>query len=92
MGNSNKPLFYVLISIFFFSFKQFNYNQLSNFNELNNLSHSPKLNTLFLQGNPIDKDPQYRNKVIILFPALTSLDSVDVVRNTLVKTLSGVKE
>jgi hypothetical protein len=45
------------------------------------------LTTVFFHGNKIEKDVQYRNKIIAMLPSLTEIDSIDVVKNPLTDLL-----
>ena len=50
-------------------------NNISSFEELNNLRHLSNLKILWLEGNPICNDKFYRNKVLNILPQLISLDN-----------------
>lgn len=66
---------------------QANDNQLESFEELKIFSKCIQLQTAFFQRNPLEKDPQYRNKVIAYIPTLTELDSIDVKPSSLTAAL-----
>ena len=50
-------------------------NNISSFEELNNLRHLSNLKILWLEGNPICNDKFYRNKVLNILPQIISLDN-----------------
>ena len=50
-------------------------NKISSFNELNNLRHLFNLKILWLEGNPICNDDNYRKKVLNILPQVKSLDN-----------------
>ena len=41
------------------------------------------LRDVFFEGNPIYKQPQYRNKIIAILHNLDSIDALDVVKSSL---------
>jgi hypothetical protein len=48
----------------------------------------PNLRDVFFEGNPIYKQPQYRNKIVAILHALETIDSLDVVRSSLTALLA----
>ena len=54
------------------------HNDISSFNELQNLKKLPALRSLWLSENPITSDPNYRLRVIHELPNLIKLDESDV--------------
>ena len=52
-----------------------NNNQVSNFKEVEKLSSNSGLLTVYLEHNPIQKDPQYRRKIKLMLPSLTQIDA-----------------
>jgi len=65
----------------------FNNNQIESFEELESLKHMNQLQAIFLYGNPIEKNPQYRNKIILELQSLTEIDSTPVVKSSIVDVL-----
>lgn len=55
-----------------------NHNQLTNYEELVELETLPVLATLYLEGNPMSRDTQYRIKVVLALPKLEQLDATPV--------------
>lgn len=55
-----------------------NSNQLSNFAELDTLKSCTKLQTLYLEHNPLAQDPQYVNKVRVAIAGITQLDALPI--------------
>ena len=64
-----------------------NNNLIDNFEEIEGIKHMNNLNTLFLDGNLIAKNVQYRNKLIAMLPSVTCIDSIDVVHSSLTDIL-----
>lgn len=56
----------------------FSSNSLVNFSELDKLSHHKNLIDIYLQGNPLSKDPQYRRKILLILPQLENIDGFPV--------------
>lgn len=52
-----------------------NGNKLSSFDELNSLRSATRLETVYLEANPLAKDPQYQAKALEILP--TSLEQLD---------------
>jgi Leucine-rich repeat (LRR) protein len=50
------------------------HNLISSFDEINKLSLCKKLKDLSLKGNPITKDPEYKEKILKMLPSLEILD------------------
>lgn len=55
-----------------------NHNQLSNWRDLAELLAAPGLKTVYLEGNPLQRDPQYRLKVKLALPSLVQIDATYV--------------
>jgi protein phosphatase 1 regulatory subunit 7 len=56
----------------------FNDNLLDNWGQLNNLQQATKLQTVYLERNPIwkdGKDVNYRRKIKLALPSLTQIDA-----------------
>lgn len=53
-------------------------NNISSFMDLQYLSKLPKLKIVWLIGNPIANDPNYRNTVIKMLPQITKLDDTEI--------------
>lgn len=54
---------------------QFNNNKVDNWADLELLSPIATLKTVYFEGNPIAKDPQYRRKVKLVLPMLKQIDA-----------------
>ena len=52
-----------------------NSNQIGNFKEVEKLAPNASLLTVYLENNPIQKDPQYRRKIKLVLPTLTQIDA-----------------
>lgn len=52
-----------------------NGNQLTNLDELNQLTDATELDTVYLEGNPLAKEKDYKQKVIQVLPMLKQLDA-----------------
>ena len=52
-----------------------NSNQIGNFKEVEKLAPNAALLTVYLENNPIQKDPQYRRKIKLVLPTLTQIDA-----------------
>lgn len=53
----------------------FNDNQIESFEEIEVLKHFPKLATVYLANNPIEKNPMYRRKIMMVSPTVTQIDA-----------------
>lgn len=53
----------------------FNNNEIDNFADLEVLRNFPKLATVYLHSNPIEKDPMYRRKIMMISPTVTQIDA-----------------
>jgi hypothetical protein len=53
-------------------------NQIADLGEVQHLAKLPRLHLLWLAENPIEKDPQYVEKVLAALPGLIQLDGHDV--------------
>jgi len=67
----------------------FNQNQLSTWEDLKQLQNSKKITCVYFEGNPIEKDPQYRNKLIAYIPNLTQIDAIPYIPNSLTAILKN---
>ena len=54
---------------------QFNDNQLEAWEDLDQLKNCIKLQTIYLERNPIWKDTAYRRKVKLALPTITQIDA-----------------
>ena len=54
---------------------QFNDNQLEAWEDLDQLKNCVKLQTIYLERNPIWKDTAYRRKVKLALPTVTQIDA-----------------
>ena len=52
-----------------------NNNQINTFAEVEKLMVNTSLATVYLEHNPIQKDPQYRRKIKLVLPNLTQIDA-----------------
>jgi ABC-type transport system involved in Fe-S cluster assembly fused permease/ATPase subunit len=59
---------------------QCNSNQIASFQEVEKLAVCSKLETVYLEHNPIFRDVQYRNKVLVVLPWLEQLDATRVLK------------
>ena len=54
---------------------QFNNNQLELWSDLDQLKKTESLNTIYLEGNPIAKDTNYRRKVKLTLSFVKQIDA-----------------
>ena len=54
---------------------QFNNNLLESWNDLDQLGKIETLKTIYLEGNPIAKDVNYRRKVKLALPSVVQIDA-----------------
>ena len=59
----------------FFFYLQFNDNQLDSWEDLDQFKSCTKLQTIYLERNPIWQDTAYRRKVKLALPAVTQIDA-----------------
>ena len=59
----------------FLSSLQFNHNQLEHWVDIDQLTESRGIKTVYFEGNPISRDPQYRRKLKLTLPSLTQIDA-----------------
>jgi len=52
-----------------------NSNQISDWKEVEKLGANKGILTVYLEHNPIQKDPQYRRKLKLCIPTLTQIDA-----------------
>uniref|UniRef100_A0A6V7IUQ1 U2A'/phosphoprotein 32 family A C-terminal domain-containing protein n=1 Tax=Bracon brevicornis TaxID=1563983 RepID=A0A6V7IUQ1_9HYME len=52
-----------------------NNNKIEEWTAIEILAENKKLQTVYLEHNPISKDPNYRRKIKLLLPWLTQLDA-----------------
>jgi hypothetical protein len=58
---------------------QINDNEIVDFSQLDILAErTPKLETIYLEGNPLSQDNEYRTKVVKRLPHLKQLDATPV--------------
>lgn len=56
----------------------FNGNQVTDFAELEQLKSATNLDTVYLEGNPLEKDDEYYTKILRILPNLNQLDALMV--------------
>lgn len=61
---------------------QMNNNEIEDWNTLDILKANKKLQTVYLEHNPIAKDPNYRRKIMLILPWLEQLDATLCKRKT----------
>ncbi len=54
-------------------FLQINHNQIASWSDVGQIPKS-ELQTVYLEGNPIASDPQYKRRVLEALPNLSQLD------------------
>ena len=52
-----------------------NGNNVSQWSEVDKLKSNTNLLTVYLEHNPVAKDPQYRRKLKLICPSLTQIDA-----------------
>lgn len=52
-----------------------NHNNVEKWVDVDELKHNKKLDTIYLEGNPISKDVQYRTKLKFVAPWLNKIDA-----------------
>ncbi|XP_036175561.1 protein phosphatase 1 regulatory subunit 7 isoform X5 [Myotis myotis] len=57
---------------------QMNDNLLESWSDLDELKGAKNLETVYLEGNPLQKDPQYRRKVMLALPSVRQIDATFV--------------
>eukprot|EP00455_Lapot_gusevi_P007724 TRINITY_DN13300_c0_g1_i4.p1 TRINITY_DN13300_c0_g1~~TRINITY_DN13300_c0_g1_i4.p1 ORF type:complete len:354 (+),score=70.16 TRINITY_DN13300_c0_g1_i4:73-1134(+) len=55
-----------------------NHNQISDWEDLDQLVSKVTLNTIYLEGNPLHRHPEYKNKVLSKLPWIKQLDWEDI--------------
>ncbi|ELK28650.1 Protein phosphatase 1 regulatory subunit 7 [Myotis davidii] len=55
-----------------------NDNLLESWSDLDELKGAKNLETVYLEGNPLQKDPQYRRKVMLALPSVRQIDATFV--------------
>ncbi len=66
----------LLKSYFFLFFLiQMNDNQIDNWADLDELKNAKDLETVYLERNPLQKDPQYRRKIMLALPSVRQIDA-----------------
>ena len=82
-------IFHIFFFTFFFTFftKQLNDNLIDNWKGIEKLGEIKTLQTIYLEGNPISKDSQYRNKLTAFIPSLTQIDSTFATKNQITSLL-----
>lgn len=58
-----------------FSLSQMNDNQIDNWSDLDELKNAKGLETIYLERNPLQKDPQYRRKIMLALPSVRQIDA-----------------
>lgn len=54
---------------------QMNDNQIDNWSDLDELKNAKSLETVYLERNPLQKDPQYRRKIMLALPTVRQIDA-----------------
>lgn len=54
---------------------QMNDNQIDNWSDLDELKNAKFLETVYLERNPLQKDPQYRRKIMLALPTVRQIDA-----------------
>lgn len=54
---------------------QMNDNQIDNWSDLDELKNAKSLETVYLERNPLQKDPQYRRKIMLALPSVRQIDA-----------------
>lgn len=54
---------------------QMNDNQIDNWSDLDELKNTKSLETVYLERNPLQKDPQYRRKIMLALPSVRQIDA-----------------
>lgn len=57
---------------------QMNDNLLESWSDLDELKGAKSLETVYLERNPLQKDPQYRRKVMLALPSVRQIDATFV--------------
>uniref|UniRef100_H3AL25 Protein phosphatase 1 regulatory subunit 7 n=1 Tax=Latimeria chalumnae TaxID=7897 RepID=H3AL25_LATCH len=52
-----------------------NDNLIENWSDLDELKNAKKLETVYLERNPLQKDPQYRRKIMLALPSVRQIDA-----------------
>lgn len=52
-----------------------NDNQIDNWSDLDELKNAKSLETVYLERNPLQKDPQYRRKIMLALPSIRQIDA-----------------
>lgn len=52
-----------------------NDNQIDNWSDLDELKNARSLETVYLERNPLQKDPQYRRKIMLALPSVRQIDA-----------------
>lgn len=54
---------------------QFNSNLLEHWPDIDELKFATRIQTVYFEHNPIQKDPMYRKKIKLSLPSLTQIDA-----------------
>lgn len=54
---------------------QMNDNLIDNWSDLDELKNAKSLETVYLERNPLQKDPQYRRKIMLALPTVRQIDA-----------------
>lgn len=57
---------------------QMNDNLLESWSDLDELKAAKSLETVYLERNPLQKDPQYRRKIMLALPTVRQIDATFV--------------
>lgn len=57
---------------------QMNDNLLESWSDLDELKAAKSLETVYLERNPLQKDPQYRRKIMLALPSVRQIDATFV--------------
>jgi len=66
-----------------------NSNGLSDFRDLELLRNATRLNTIYLEANPLQQDSQYANKILATLSGITQLDALPVSNPPIARLLRG---
>lgn len=57
---------------------QMNDNLVESWSDLDELKGAKNLETVYLERNPLQKDPQYRRKIMLALPSVRQIDATFV--------------
>lgn len=53
-------------------------NRVADFSEIEGLKSNPRISTVYLQMNPVQKFPDYRQKIMETLPNIRQIDSFNL--------------